>query len=1276
MNGSHGIRAGFAFLTLLLASATSLAGPAHPNLPPLSPAGGDSTLHALARLQLEWGPHAANWIEGFATPVSGERITYNSPLPEVTEALLSRATDGAMAIEWETAPVPSAGLPDSVTFVWMMGLMAQEPHRRFDFFLNGEEWGSFRTGTRRAWAVEGSGGGTLRFRAVLADQHGDLHGFMRLTVPSSLLRLGRSQILKIVGEDAGSMSWAMTFLERNVASRLTRHHESAFWYRLATAADRRSAQFTAAAAWAGGLVTLSGPDGTAWSASLRRAGGSSTVNLRAGDGSAGLLDVPVVVRIDGREVDRIDTWYTDFEQASLRPDGLVVLRQFSSDGSGSAMEVSGSAVLDLKDGVDRVAASLFREGTMDIVTSSHQDIAWMDAPAACVVWRDTSVVTPALDLLERDPSYHYSIEQSIMLKEYLERRPERLEQIRRFTQEGRLEWGATYNQPYEGMYSGESLVRGLYYGRRWLRETLGGYDARTAWNVDVPGRTLQMAQILKKSGVDYLVMSRFRPGFFWWESPDGSRIGAYSPGHYHGASDFMRRVSAPEVLAGIPAAFASWEDVYRSTGLPPTVPVVVSSDMSEPRDYAREMRAWNDLSTPSPALPAGAAPPVLPRLRYNTMQSVMDELFSGDADLPVIRGERPNVWLYIHGPTHHQAITASREAAHALTSAEIFSSWASSPAGGSSAYPMEALRRAWEAQMYPDHGWGGKNGHITDSVFQASYQSALAMGTALRGRALRGLADGVDRRSDLGEPVVVFNPLLWERSGIASFMLGGADDRSASYEVVDEAGRVAPAVVSVAPGEGKGRSKGVLVDVAVEDVPPVGYRTYYVRPVDVSPAPTAGDASESDRFTFENDFYRIDFVPGGVDQVTDKALGEALFRTDKFLAGELFTMQSVGNGAGEFAAVQQPTMEGFDRMTRYDASWRRTGETPLWVDFELAQAMPHVRVEQRVRIYKVEKRIDFDVALLDWDGTESREFRLAFPLAFGKAEVTYEVPFGALTVGRDEMPGAAGERYVQPVVEVRPREVLDWISASGERAGVTLRSSVAVMDFSDPTDNPVGYTILQPVLLASRRSCHWEGNWYLQEGDHRFSFSLTSHEPGWKNGYRFAEGVAAPLMAVAGAPVGMGAAGSELDADVAGSVPETGKAGAAPAGAVSGSDKTAARDGMAAGGAGANPSEKAATGLADGLALDPGTASFLTVDREGLVLSTIKRAEDDERATVVRLVEMEGTGGPVGLRFPFVPARAARVNLIEENPEPLEIRDGAVVVEVGPFAVETVMVWE
>ena len=57
-----------------------------------------------------------------------------------------------------------------------------------------------------------------------------------------------------------------------------------------------------------------------------------------------------------------------------------------------------------------------------------------------------------------------------------------------------------------------------------------------------------------------------------------------------------------------------------------------------------------------------------------------------------------------------------------------------------------------------------------------------------------------------------------------------------------------------------------------------------------------------------------------------------------------------------------------------------------------------------------------------------------------------------------------------------------------------MSSSVAVADYIDPTDQPVDYTILQPILLASRKSCHPLGNDFIQPGDHSYHFSLTSHE--------------------------------------------------------------------------------------------------------------------------------------------------------------------------------------
>ena len=843
----------------------------------------------------------------------------------------------------------------------------------------------------------------------------------------------------------------------------------------------------------------------------------------------------------------------------------------------------------------------FKDGTLHIVASSHQDIAWMDTIARCVQQRDEQVITPALERMKQDPAFKFVMEDTLCLMEYLERHPDRKDEVLARTKEGRFEWAGTYTQPYESLESGEQLVRQLYLGRKWIKHMLPGCDTTVAWSPDVPGRAMQMPQILHKAGIKFLMMSRHERGFYNWLSPDGSGVTAYSPGHY---GDLFGILNGPyeRVAPAVTKFLDKWTDYYPQHKIRPAVCILVSSDSSMPPDYGDLISTWNTKAGESGA----------PKLAYATSADFFRDAVNGAPEFPTITGERPNVWLYIHGPAHHWAISAKREAAVLLPAAELFATARALVEKDWASYPAEALNNGWKNAIYPDHGWGGHYGELTDKTFKEKLEFGRDTGRAERDKAVNALAGFVKADSVKGVPVVVFNALSWQRSDPVTCTIPAGTKPGKEFHVVGPDGRPVPSQtvlqkVSAAAPE--------IIFVA-EDVPPMGYKTYYIIP-EAKTGTLPETAVSPPETPFENSFYRIQLAPGGIRGILDKELGKEILRTDKFLGGELFTMQSVGNGAGEFTEVQKVTMEEFDHLARHAPAWRIVEAGPVRTVYELECAQDegkfrHCSVVQRLTAYQNIKRLDVATEINGWDGSPYREFRLAFPVNTDAASIAYEVPMGVVEVGRSEIAGAAGERYKQPCKDVRPREIQNWICAGDESFGVTMSSSVAVADWVDPTDKPVSNPVLQPILLASRKSCHGLGNWYLQAGDHAYSFSIQSHKAGWQNGYRFGVQANNPLIAVV------------------------------------------------------NPKRNPARALSESL-------SFCRTDQDNVIISAFKKADDDN-TVALRCYDILGRDGKADIGF-FAPIAAAeRTNIIEEDGVAADHTENGVSIDVGHNAIETMRV--
>ena len=835
-------------------------------------------------------------------------------------------------------------------------------------------------------------------------------------------------------------------------------------------------------------------------------------------------------------------------------------------------------------------------GEVYIVCSSHQDIAWEDSPEHTANYRTSKCILPAMERMKKRDDVTFSMENVLYIEEFLDRKPELKDEIFQFTVDGKFDWGATYNQTYESLLSGEQLVRQVYLGAKKIRKMIPGTSAKVAYSVDVPGRSLQMPQILAKANVPYFLFSRHERGLFNWESPDGSSILCWSMGHYYDASSLGFVSDTPEFLSIVEGRARAWEPIYEKQNNPPVNGVLYSMDYIGPADFdkylddadeiRKEMKK-NGVTDDSPYYP--------PVLKYTSSEQFFNKIANSNASLPTIKGERPNVWLYIHGPSHHWAISSKRAAGVLLPAAESFTTINGLLEGSLTDYQHEKFDEAWAASIYDDHGWGGNNGHITDEVFKGKLDFAKEQGQQMLNNALTRITEKINTDDQKGEAIVLFNALSWERTDPVTATVKSKNN---NFSIVDMDGKkVDHQIIEKRNGE-------FVISFIAEDIPSLGYKTYYVSK---SVKNTKEEKIDANDTNYDNKFYSIKFSNGGLSEIYDKELGKELLNVGKFKAGEIFTMKSEGNGAGEFSDVQKLEMEGFDKVSLHNSEWTLVENGSVFAKYELKQKLTHCTVNEEIVVYHNIKRIDCNVSLLDWDGTKSREFRFALPLQMDDFKVTYEVPMGTVTIGEDEIDGAAGGMYPIECKDTHPREVQNFISTNNKELGVTLSSSVAVFDHIDPTDNPEAYPIIQPVLLASRKSCHANGNWYLQEGDHHYNFSIFSHVSGWENGYKNAIQANNPLVPI-------------------------------------------------------NSKNKKAD--------LPGMKSFFSVSQPNTLISTVKKCDDDENV-VIRLFDIEGKDCDVELKAFFDISKAEQTNIIEEEGKEIQANKKVLKTKVGHHAIET-----
>lgn len=168
------------------------------------------------------------------------------------------------------------------------------------------------------------------------------------------------------------------------------------------------------------------------------------------------------------------------------------------------------------------------------VGHSHIDVAWLwdHAQTRLKTRRTFSTV---LQLMEEHPGFTF-FHSTPQLFQWLKRDdPDLYEGVKRRVAEGRFELdGAMWLEADCNIPSGESLIRQIVYGKRFLRGEFGT-ECEVLWLPDVFGYSAALPQILAQTGIRTFVTTKISWNMlnkmpcdtFAWQGIDGSRVLTY-----------------------------------------------------------------------------------------------------------------------------------------------------------------------------------------------------------------------------------------------------------------------------------------------------------------------------------------------------------------------------------------------------------------------------------------------------------------------------------------------------------------------------------------------------------------------------------------------------------------------------------------------------------------------------------------------------------------------------------------------------------------------------
>jgi alpha-mannosidase len=600
-------------------------------------------------------------------------------------------------------------------------------------------------------------------------------------------------------------------------------------------------------------------------------------------------------------------------------------------------------------------------------------------------------ILKAVRLLREYPEYKFALDQVAYFRPFLERYPEQSAAFRKFIAEGRLEIvGGMDVMPDMVKPGGESIVHQIQYAKGYCRRELG-VDVKTAWLVDTFGHHPQEPQLLRLGGFDSFwfcrgVPRRDIPSEFLWQGIDGTTIPAmWLPGFYG-------------LFYGPPrnqTEFAKWFEARFDSLTPhargPERVGLAGVDVSAPEEYVTPLvREFN----------ARAESPFT--IRYSVPREFA-AVVARRGGLPVMTNDFNPIFQGTYS-SRIELKQTMRELEYLLLTGEKLQAIAA--VVGRPADPA-MLWRAWEPVLF-NQTHDLASGVMTDHVYEDTMRSYDFARRTINGsidESWRVLAGQIDTRGE-GVPVVVFNPLGWRRSDLVEIEVSFAERGIKEIELRDSSDEAVPVQLISVRRDSHGGIEQARMMFAARDVPAMGWETFHLRGLEVSPAVSNASASALPDNAIENEYFRLtfDLNSGAITSLRDKSRDwEALSGPGNIVSmqrdkGDLWELYRGLDGASHVAMTNRqpvPVAEGETVLSSgfgKDPGVIRRGLVVS--EFEVKHPLGSAEFETRVRLYRGLKRIDIQTTLVNHE--KYVRYQALFPMALRHGRNAQEIPFGAL----------------------------------------------------------------------------------------------------------------------------------------------------------------------------------------------------------------------------------------------------------------------------------------